>query len=123
MVGSAVHGANTVGSRGKTIGDRSLEKTLTISIVVDALEEGKVLWIRRSGGSNVATEILNRDVAVADDVTALELLGSSVVCADGIGEGPSHEVAGLDLNVEAGVCCNVVSGTWEDNDGGDHVVV
>jgi hypothetical protein len=71
MVRSGVHGADTVETSGETIGHSSLEKTLTIPVVVDTLEESKSLRVGSLLRSQVVAEILNSDVAMTDDVAAL----------------------------------------------------
>ncbi len=87
MVGRRIHGADTVSPGGETGGDRRLEQTITISIIVDSLEEGKEGWVRRSGGSNVTSKVLDGDVTVTDNIAVRsQFLGCSVVSGQGVRE-------------------------------------
>ena len=123
MVGGGIHCADTIETGGQTSGDSSLKKTCAISVVVDTLEEGEGLRVRSLLGRQISAEILNSDVAMANDLAALKFLRSSVVGSERIGEGSSNQVRKLDLNVELLVGSDILSGAGEENDCRDHVGV
>lgn len=79
MVRSTVHSADAVNTSRETIGDGSLEETVTIAVVVDTLEEGKLLWVRRGLGGNVAAQILDSNVAMTNDVAVFQCLGCRII--------------------------------------------
>lgn len=117
MVGGRVHGADTIETGRKTRSDRSLEKTLSVSVVVDTLEEGEGLRVRSLLGCQIIAEILDGNVAMADDFTTLEFLRSSVVSGERISEGASDQVGKLYLDVECLVGSDILSRAREENDG------
>lgn len=123
MVRSAGHGADPVETSRETSGDIGREQSLTVSVIVDTLEEGKGLWVGRSAGCEVIPEVLDGDVSMTDDVAALKSLRSSVVGVGGVGEGTRDQVLGLDLDAESGVGVNVLTGRRKDDNRRDHVVV
>lgn len=60
---------------------------------------------------------------MANNVSTLKFLRCSIVGIDGIGEGPSHQVGDLDLDVEGLVGSNIFVRSREDDNRRDHVVV
>ena len=123
MVGGRVHGADAVEASWKTCSNTGCQKTLTVAGIINTLEEGKRLRVGTLSGSEAAAEILNGDVAMTDDVSTLQLLGSGVVGGKRISEDTSHQVGNLHLCGESCVWCNVVSRSREQDDGRDHVLV
>lgn len=123
MVRSAVHRAHTVEPSRKTAGDSSLEQALSISIVVDALEECECLRVRRGLGGEISTKILHRDVAMADNIATSQRLRCRVVCVRWVSERASLQIRDLNLDVELGVGFQIVSWSWEEDNARNHVVV
>jgi hypothetical protein len=80
-----------------------LEKTLSVSRVVDAFEEGELGRVESSGWVEGRSHVLNSHVGMTDDITAGESLGCSIVGSVGIGERSSDEVRHLNADVEGGV--------------------
>jgi hypothetical protein len=86
MVGSGGHGANTVVTLGKTGGKVGRKETVVVTRVVDTLEEGELLSIRRIGRVDVVAHILDTDVGVSDNIATLEILRGNVVGDIRVGE-------------------------------------
>jgi hypothetical protein len=122
MVGCGCHGAGTVDTIGQTGRKISAEQTLTISVVVDTLEEGKVLGVEGVAGVLVATHVLDSDMGVANDVTVLELLGCGIVGVVGVGEGSSLQVVDLYRELDSLVGSDRVTVLGACENGGDHLV-
>ena len=123
MVGGTRHGADAVVASGKTAVNDCLKVTLAVSGIVDTLEEGKLLGIKRLLGVEAVARVLDGDVGVADDLAlAIELLRGTVVCAGGVGEGTKLHVLELDLDVESGLGLDDIAVLGVYDDGGDHVV-
>lgn len=122
MVRRGSHSANTVIARRKSSSNSRREPALSITSIVDSLEEGELSGIEGSGGVQGVAEILDGDVGVADDLAALELLGGGVVGAIGVGEGSGYEVCHLDFDIEGRVSLDGVAALrWECDYGRDHV--
>lgn len=82
MVGGGAHGADTVESGGET-GNGGFEVAITITIVIDALEEFEDSWVWRVGGVQ-RLDFLHGDVGVANDFPILERLRSGIVGNSGV---------------------------------------
>jgi hypothetical protein len=123
MVGCRVHGADTVESSGETSSDSSFEEAIAVAIIVDTLEEVECLWVWAVGGSQVIAKILDGNVAMTNDVAALQVLWCGVVSGLSIGERASNQVGDLYLNVESLVGSNVFVVSREEDNRRDHVVV
>jgi hypothetical protein len=122
MVAGGGHGASTVVAVGETSSQISSKKTLAISLAVDTLEESKLLGVGRVGVVDVATHILDSDMRVSNNLSALEILGSSVVGVVRVGEGTSYQVVGLDGEGNGLVRLNVVSVLGAGENSRDHVL-
>lgn len=122
VVGGTSHGADTVVSSRQTTRDSGRELALSVSSIVDTLEEselGGIRWRRRRQG---VAEILNDDVSVADDgARAAELLGRGIVRAVGVGEGTQLHVLDLNGNVEVRVGCRLLAGDRAGDDSRRHL--
>lgn len=124
MVLGGGQSADTEVTGGETTSDISGEETLSVTSVVDTLEEGELSWVRRSGGVERVTQILNSDVGVSDNLTlTVELLRSRVVGGIGVGEGTGLQVLSLDSDREVLLSLNVVTILGECEDRGDHGVL
>lgn len=99
------HTAAAVASSSQPTIDRGGKEALTISLVVDTLEEGEFLWVGRVR----AIDDLAGDVSVANNVPTLKGLGSGVICRVRVGERASCEVVDLDGDVESLISLNVVA--------------
>jgi len=116
------HGADTIDTDGQTIRNNSLEKTLAVARVVDALEEGEFYWIGRRSCCHAA-HVLDCNVAMANDVAVtIQVLGRSVVVGCGIHEKTGAEVLRLHLDVERRVRWDLDADFGIGDDGCDHVV-
>ena len=116
MVSSRCHGTDTIVSCGKTTFDGGCKETLAVSGVVDALEENKGGWVRRSGGGQAVAEGLDGDVGVANDFAILQLLRGSVIGGVRIGECAWIYTGHLDGDIKSGVGLEVLArfGVGED---------
>jgi hypothetical protein len=122
VVGRGAQGASTVDTVGETGCKIGAERTLAVSVVVDSLEEGKVHGIQSVGRVLVATHVLNSDMGVTNDATALELLRCGVVGVVGVGERTSLQVVDLDRELDGLVRLDVVTILGARENGGDHLV-
>jgi hypothetical protein len=77
MVASRSNRAGTVVAGGETSIKRSSQKTVTIASIVDTLKESEGLSVRRVVG--IIAHVLDRDMGMTNDFTALKCLWSSVV--------------------------------------------
>jgi hypothetical protein len=114
MVASRGDRADTVITGRETFVKSSSKKTVAIAGVIDTLEEGKGLSVRRRVG--IVAHVLNGDVGMADDFTPLESLWSSVVGVVRIGERSSLQVGDLhrEVNLLVRGLVVVVHGISED---------
>jgi hypothetical protein len=78
MVGGGGHGADAVGTSRKTRSKIGREGSLTVTSVVDTLEECEFLCIRGVLRLGV-TDVLDTDMSVTDNVATLQILRSDVV--------------------------------------------
>jgi hypothetical protein len=115
MVGSGSDGADAVVTRRETGIKRGSKKAVTITSVVDTLEESEGLCVGRIVG--VVAHVLDGDVGVADDFTTLKCLWSSIVGVVRVRKRSSLQV--VDLHREskrlAFVLVVVVLGFSEDS--------
>jgi hypothetical protein len=79
MVAGGGHGASTVYTGRKTSSKICTEKSLAVSVVVDTLEESEVLGVQGGLPVGVALHVLNSDVGVTNDLTAIERLRCGVI--------------------------------------------
>jgi hypothetical protein len=123
MVGSRRHGADAVVTGGKSTGDISLNETLAVAGIVDALEEYELLGVE--GGLRVkgVASVLDGDVGVANDpAVSTELSGTAVVGARGVGESAEVEVGNVELDGEGLANGEVLEVPGRGNNSGDHVL-
>lgn len=124
MVSGRVHGAHSVVASSQTVGDNGLQETIAVTIIVDTLEESKGGWVRRLSGGQVVTQILNRNMAMTDDVAVASYgLRSGIVGGQRIGEDTSVQVRELHLDIEGLVFSDIISRSREKDDGRNHVVL
>lgn len=121
MIGRGRHGANAIGAWSEPAGNRGIQTTLAIAVVIDALEEGKGYWIGRRARRDAIAERLDGDMRVADDVAVLQKLGCRVVGGVRIGKGSGFQVEDLEIHGEVGVGGDGGAGRRVGDDGGDHV--
>lgn len=122
VVGRTSHRADTVVAGGQTSSDGGRKLSLTVSGIVDTLEESKLggVWWRR--GRQGVTEILNDHVGVTDNLSlTVELLRCGVVSAVRVGKGSELHVCHLHGNIKVLVCCGLLSGQRAGDDGGHHL--
>jgi len=86
MVGGGGHGAYSVVACRETTSDGGGEETLSVTCVVDALEESELGGVEGAGWVQRAAEILDSDVSVADNDSIFEELWCSVVGCIGVGK-------------------------------------
>lgn len=122
MVGRTSHRADTVVTGGQTTSDGGSKLSLTISGIVDTLEESKLGGVWGCGWREGVTQILNDDVSVTDNLSlAVELLRRGVVGAVRVGEGSELHVCHLHGNVKVRVRCGLLSGHGADDDSCHHL--
>lgn len=120
MVASGCDRASTVVTGRETSVERGSKKTIAVTSVVDSLEKSKGLSVGRVVG--VIAHVLDGDMGVADDFTALKRLWGSVVGVVRVGERSGLQVGDLDGEVHLRVLLDalfVVLGAGEDRR--DHV--
>ncbi len=122
MVGGRGQGADAVITSGQAILNGGSQDTINGNLV-HALEEHENLGIHGLCGAEIFTHVLDRDMGVAHDVAALEVLWCGVVGVVGVGEGARIEVRDGHFYVEVGICGDVVTGLRADDNLGDHVVL
>lgn len=123
MVGGTGHRANAVIASGETARDSGGEDTLTIALVVDTLEEDKLLGAGRVLGSEVVSEVLDGDVGMTDDAAlAIQILRSRVVRLLRVGERTGRQVLRVDDNVKRLVFLDRLPGLGVLDDRSDHAV-
>jgi hypothetical protein len=116
VVTGGCHAADTVETLGETRLKISAQETLTVAGVVDALEESKLLGVEGLVLIRVASEVLDCDVSVSNNLTVTEGLRGGVVGFVGVGEGSGLQVADLnrELNGAVGLDNVVVLGVSKD---------
>lgn len=84
MVPRRDHCAHAVDARGQATGNLSLEGALAVALVINTLEVGELGRVGHFERAQAA-DILDRDVAVTDDVAALvQVLRRRVVVGAGV---------------------------------------
>lgn len=121
MVRCGRHGADTIVTSWETTGDSCGEEALTVTSIVDALEESEGDWVWCSSGSQVITKSLNGNVSMANDDSVVQRLRSSVVGNIGVGKRSSCEICDLELNVEGLIGWQILAWLRVQDDGRDHV--
>ena len=116
MVAGRGKSAGAVDAIRKTISKVGSKLTLAVGSGVDTLEESKRLWVRWLLAVDVAIQVLDSDVRVANNISALESLGGSVVGVVGIRKRASHQVVGLDGECDCLVGLNSVAILGVDKD-------
>lgn len=118
----ASHGADTVVSSGQTTSDRGFKTSVSISGIIDTLEEGKLGSVQCFGGSKSVSEILDSDVRVTNDnALAIELLGIGVVGAVRVAEDTQLHVGDLHSHIEVRVGSRLFAWKRASDDGGGHL--
>jgi hypothetical protein len=115
------HAADTVETLGETRLEVSAQETLTVAGVVDTLEEGKLLSVEGLVLVRVASEILDCDVGVSNNLTVTEGLRGGVVGFVGVGEGSSLQVADLNGELNGAVGLDNVVVLRASKDGRNHL--
>lgn len=113
------------------------EPAVTVSRVVDALEEGEGLWVWRLRRIQRVSQSLHRHVCMTDDLATLEGLRCSVaggllarcfrrseynwpsLCRVRVCEAPCHEILHLHCDAEGRVGFDFTGGArfWKSDDG------
>jgi hypothetical protein len=119
MVAGRSHGADTVATGRKTLGEIGRKSTLAVTSVVDTLEEGKRLGIRGVGRG--IAHVLDGDVGVADDFASIERLRRGIVGNVGVGERSGLKVGNLHGELDGLVRSNLVAVLGVREDRRDHV--
>jgi hypothetical protein len=115
------HAADTVETLGETRLEVSAQETLTVAGVVDTLEEGKLLSVEGLVLVRVASEILDCDVGVSNNLTVTEGLRGGVVGFVGVGEGSGLQVADLNGELNGAVGLDNVVVLRASKDGRNHL--
>lgn len=122
MISRSDHGADAVYTSWETIGNSSLQKTFAVPGIIYALEESEGGWVGRSSRLE-STDILDRDVAVTNDVAVLiQVLWCGIVVRGWVNEEACVEMLGLNGDVEGCVCWDFVADLWVGDHGCDHVL-
>lgn len=122
MVPGGDHCAGAIDSGWQTAFDHSLQETLAVPGIVDALKEGEFRRIGRSGRLQL-TDVLHRDVTVANDVSVVvEVLRRGIVVRGRVDEETGLEVYRLHRDVEGGVGGDLVARLRIRNHRRDHVL-
>ena len=103
VVARRSHGADAIKAYGEATGKISTQQSVSIASVVDSLEEGKFFGIEGLGWVGIATQVLNCDVRVADNLTSLEALRGRIVRVIRVGELSSRQIGNLDRESHLGV--------------------
>ena len=109
MVRGGGQGAHTVVASGETTGDDSLEEALSVTGVVDTLEESELRSVEGLSWVQAVSEILNCNVCVPNNLSSLQKLRRGVVRGICVREGTSDKVGHLNGNVEGGIRFNVLA--------------
>ena len=94
---------------------------MSITSVVDTLEESECSWVWRGGRIEAVSKSLDGDVSVANNLSILEGLRSSIVGNIRISEGTSLEICYLKVDVEVLVGSNRITSLGVGDDSRDHV--
>jgi hypothetical protein len=108
MVGSSSESADSVEASRKSSSHLGGESTISIAIIVNALEEVEPSRIQRLCWVETCS-VLNSNMAMTDDPTlSIKVLRSSVVGTGSIGEESEGHVLDLDCDVEIRVLYNLL---------------
>lgn len=121
MITGRRHRTHAVTPRRQASFHGSRKTSLSVTRIIDTLEEHELGCVRRGGRRKIVAEGLDGDVDVADDLAPLERLRSGVICGIGIGERAGLEIGYFDVDVEVVICRNVVAWRRVCDDGGYHV--
>ena len=123
MVGRGNHGADTVVAGGQATGDGGGQETIAVTGVVDTFEEDELGSVWGGVGGEGASEILNSDVSVTNNLTVtVDLLGRRVVGVVRVGEGTGIKVRVLNVDVEVLVLIDIVIVSGAEENTRDHVL-
>lgn len=117
MVSGRSHGADTVDTSRETTSNIGLQTTISVSGIVDTLEEGELRWVRRLLSVDVITERLDGDMGMTNDLTTLQRLRGGIVGVIRVRESTSLKVVDLQLDLEVLVCLNILHSLRALNDG------
>lgn len=120
MVTCGGHRADAIDTSRKSTGDSSRESAVSVTSIVDTLEEHELSGIRRRLGVERAN-ILDSDVGVANDLAVLESLGSSVVGVLRVRKGASNKILNFQVNREVRVCWDKISRFRLRDDSRNHI--
>jgi hypothetical protein len=121
MVGSRSHCASTVEASSQTFSESSREFSVAVAVVIDTLEESEGLGVEGLLWVVILANILNSEMRVADDLAAIESLGSSVIGVVGVGEGTGLQIRDTDCEIDGCALGDVFSVGRADNHGRDHL--
>lgn len=122
VVASRSHGANPVDASRQPTSDGGTQTTISITSIIDTLEEGEGIGVRWRGRVQTP-DILDRNMGMTDNLTlAVKSLGSRVIGGLSIGEGACLEAVNLQANVEVLVCWEVLARLGEQDHRRNHVI-
>lgn len=122
MVRSRRHSAHSVVPGKEASGYGSREKTLSVTSIVDSLEEDELRRVQRFRGVEAVSHVLHRHVCVPDNLPSLQELRSGIICSCSVGERSCNKVVHLNGDAESGAGFDAsISSFREGNDTGDHI--
>lgn len=122
MIASGRHAAKPVEASGQPRGDGSTKATLSVTSVIDTLEERKRGRVGRSRRVQSTAEVLNRDMNVPDDIAlVIDSLGRRIIGGSGICERSGLQISDLQSHVEGLVRSNILAILGEGQNRRDHV--
>ena len=122
MVSSCGESADTVDTSWETASDGGLQVALSITGIIDTLEESEGLRVEWSCGVEGIAHILKRDMDVTNDrTTTVELLRSRVVLSSGVDECAGLQVCDSECDIEIGVWLDINTSLGVGDDSRHHV--
>lgn len=109
MVARRGHGTNTIRSSWQPTVDGGAKSAISISGVVDTLEESERARIRWLLSCKVFAERLDSNMSMSNDLASVELLGSRIVGVVRVSECSGLEVVDLHVDVEILVGFDVIA--------------
>ena len=103
MIRCGCHCADAIIPSRKASCDGSTEKTLSITSVVDALEECKLGGVECSCWVQAGTQILDSHMGVANNLAPRKKLWGGVVSGISVCERTGNEVGRLDRDIEGSI--------------------